>query len=182
MGFRQAAVLSSVSFFLGVLFICLNVDYRLLFHLNEQAVEDGFQLYTTFYSAPPAIKAMLYGIGGVGIIGLTSKVATWDESALFFDGSSLAAYIFSIALYFTVTIPSVQTVVDPVPDVDTREDQIEAMRILSASNTLAMMLLGGILALQAGQEYARRLEQRELARAAALEKTEGSTLEVKKDQ
>ncbi|KZT27784.1 Shr3 amino acid permease chaperone [Neolentinus lepideus HHB14362 ss-1] len=181
MGFRQAAVLTSVCFFLGVLFICLNVDYRLLFHLNQQAVEDGFQFYTTFYNAPPAIKAMLYGMGGVGMIGLLSKVTQWDESAMFFDGSSLAAYMFSIALYFTVTIPSAQTIVDPVPDVDTREDQIEAMRVLSASNTIAIVLLGGILALQAGQEYARRIERREMAKLAELE-GEGSTLEVKKDQ
>lgn len=72
MGFRQAAVLASVSFFtgtqvqslshkiadqlLGVLFICMNVDYRLLWSLDDQAVKDGFVFYTTFYHAPPAIR------------------------------------------------------------------------------------------------------------------------------
>ncbi len=32
--------------------------------------------------------------------------------------------------------------------VDTREDQIEALRVLSAGNTLIIVLLGGVLALQ----------------------------------
>lgn len=74
MGFGQAAVLCSVSFVLGklpvsnddslsqpsvsgTLFVCFNVDHRLLYSdLTEQTVEDGFQFYTTFYNAPPAIR------------------------------------------------------------------------------------------------------------------------------
>ena len=75
MGYRQAAVLASVCFFfgkrvslqacliltsvgeVGVLFICLNVDYRILFMpLTEENISDGFAFYTTFYNSPPAIK------------------------------------------------------------------------------------------------------------------------------
>lgn len=51
-------------------------------------------------------------------------------------------------MYITVTVPSIETVVTPVEGVDTRGDQIEAMQILSAGNTLIMVLLGGILVLQ----------------------------------
>jgi len=69
-----------------------------------------------------------------------------------------------------VTIPAIRTVVTPVEGVDTREDQIEALRVLSAGNTLIMVLLGGVLALQGGQEWARRLEMRELAKIGAEEK------------
>jgi ER membrane protein SH3 len=54
-------------------------------------------------------------------------------------------------MYITVTIPAIRTVVTPVEGVDTHEDQIEAMRILSAGNTLMMVLLGGILALQVSE-------------------------------
>ena len=60
------------------------------------------------------------------------------------------AYIFAMATYIAVTIPSLRTIVEPVPDVDTLEDRIEAMRILSAGNTIMMVLLGSILALQVG--------------------------------
>jgi hypothetical protein len=99
MGFKQAAVLAPVSFFLGenllllyvfvayhrrsplpryviaqlagllpsnvlwrvvgVLFICFNVDHRILWGsagLTDEVVVDGFQFYATFYNAPPAIK------------------------------------------------------------------------------------------------------------------------------
>ena len=41
----------------GVLFICFNVDQRVLWSgTTEDVVKDGFQFYTTFFNAPPAIK------------------------------------------------------------------------------------------------------------------------------
>jgi hypothetical protein len=108
----------------------------------------------------------LHGLIGVGLIGLISKLHKWDESAMFFDGSSLgeyhpslvnsrhfnvrasAAYVFAIAIYLTVIVPSLRTIVMPVENVDTRDDQVEAMRILAAGNTIIMVLLGAILTLQ----------------------------------
>ncbi|KAI1796569.1 hypothetical protein LXA43DRAFT_1152946 [Ganoderma leucocontextum] len=258
MGYRQAAVLVSVSFFLGVLAICLNVDYRILFTpLSDNVVRDGFEFYTTFYNSPPAIKAsflrslqlsihsgpvvppstaidpfihdpihaLLHGIVLLGLVGLIGKLHSWDESAVFFDGSSLgafslhdlslpcpgihpttspalvavaysyhlslwpsstfqtptAAYIFALAVYMTVGIPSCRTVADPVPDVDTKDDQIEALRVLSAGNTIIIVLLGGILALQVGQQWAQRLEHN-IATEAAAEKTKAAAPESKKDK
>jgi len=78
MGFKQAAILAPVSFFLGegstlhaarnltkprqigVLFICFNVDHRVLWsEVSEDVIKDGFQFYTTFFNAPPAIKVRL---------------------------------------------------------------------------------------------------------------------------
>jgi hypothetical protein len=42
---------------IGVLFICLSVDHRLLYQeLTQEAIDDGFLFYTTFFNAPPAIK------------------------------------------------------------------------------------------------------------------------------
>lgn len=61
---------------------------------------------------------------------------------------ALAAYVFSIAVYITVTIPALQTIVTPLPDVDTREDQVGALSVLSAGNVIIMFLLGAILVLQ----------------------------------
>ncbi|KAG6333542.1 hypothetical protein ID866_5553 [Astraeus odoratus] len=169
MGFRQGAVLASSSFFLGVLFICFFVDYRILHQpLTDEIVEDGFRFYATFFTAPPAIKALLHGLMGVGILGLIAKLHAWTDSAILFDGSSLAGFIFAVAVYLTVTIPGLRTIVTPT-EVDTRADRIEAMRVLAAGNTIMMVVLGAILALQGGQEYARRVELKE---AAAVEKAE----------
>jgi len=155
MGFRQAIVLGSVSFFLGVLFICFNVDHKLLWgELTEETVQDGMQFYTTFYGAPPAIKALLHGLVGLGLVGLVSKLHNWDESAMFFDGSCLCIYMFGVAVYGTVIIPSLRTMVS----IASEAEKIEAMRILSAANVIIGVCLCGVLLLQAGQEYARRID------------------------
>ena len=71
-----------------------------------------------------------------------------------------AAYIFSLAVYLTVGIPACRTVADPVPDVDTHDDQVEALRILSAGNTIIIVLLGAILTLQARARYYRYDDER----------------------
>lgn len=105
---------------------------------------------------------------GVGLIGFVSKIHKWDESAIYFDGGSLgrshrivlsrlcklkpqlslAAYMFGVVVYLTVTVNSLRTIVNPVENVDTREDQVEAMRILSAGNVIIVACLGLILSLQ----------------------------------
>ncbi|KAL5531646.1 hypothetical protein ACEPAG_4523 [Sanghuangporus baumii] len=170
MGFRQAVVLASVCFSFGVLFVCFTIDHKLLFgQLNEQSVEDGFFFYTTFYNAPPVIRALLHSIIGCGVLGLVAKLHRWDDTAMFFEGSSLVAYVFAIGVYLSVSIPSLRTIVDPVVDVDTRGDRIEAMRILAAGNTIIMVLLGAVLFFQGGEQYARRYEARELAKFAEQE-------------
>ena len=95
----------------GVLFICLNVDHRILYgELTEDVIQDGIQFYTTFFNAPPAIKvkgfaqekknakfhdisqALLHGFVGIGVLGLLLKVARWDTSAKWFDGSSMGEF------------------------------------------------------------------------------------------
>ncbi|KAF8074769.1 Shr3 amino acid permease chaperone [Lyophyllum atratum] len=186
MGFKQAAVLAPVSFFLGVLFICFNIDHRILWgQLTNDVVSDGFQFYATFFNAPPAIKALLHGMIGVGLVGLLSKLHKWDDSAMFFDGSCLGAYVFSIAVYITVTIPALQAIVTPLEAVentqDAEEDRVQAIRVLSAGNVIVMVLLGAILVLQAGQEYARRAEVKALGKLEEEERRKATRVE-KKDQ
>lgn len=59
-----------------------------------------------------------------------------------------AAYIFALSVYLTVGVPASRTIATPVEGVDTREDQIEALRLLSAGNTIIIAILGGVLFLQ----------------------------------
>lgn len=174
MGYRQAAVLAADCFCLGVLCICLNVDYRILFTpLTDEVVRDGLEFYTMFYHSPAGIKATLHAVIGVGITGLVGKVVIWDDSAMFFDGTSLAAWIFAIAVYISVGVPSIRTVAAPLAGVDTRADQIEALRVLSAGNTIILVLLGAILVLQAGEAYARRLDAKAMAEAQTIPEGKG---------
>ncbi|KAH8116425.1 Shr3 amino acid permease chaperone [Phellopilus nigrolimitatus] len=174
MGFRLSAVLASVCFVAGTLFVCFTVDQKLLYRdVTEQSVEDGFFFYTTFYNAPLVIKTLLHTVVGIGILGLIGKLHKWDECALFFDGSSLAAYVFATGVYLAVSIPALRTIVDPIEGVDTREDRIEAMRVLAAGNSIIMILLGAILCLQGGEEYARRYEAKVLAKFEESQKAAG---------
>ncbi|THH32396.1 hypothetical protein EUX98_g1815 [Antrodiella citrinella] len=197
----------------GVFSVCLTVDYRVLFvPLQEEAVRDGLEFYTTFFHSPPAIKALLHAVMGVGLIGLVGKVHKWDESAMYFDGSSLgtchfpphsivcfpfpfdlpspplrktASFVFAIVVYISVGIPASRTIATPVPDVDTREDQVEALRILSAGNVIMAVCLGGVLVLQIGETYARHVEANEVARTIAADAAAAATepkVESKKDQ
>ena len=75
-------------------------------------------------------------------------------------------FVFGVMLYTTVVIPGIRTVADPVEE-ETRQDQTEALRVLAAGNTLIVICLGLVIALQAGQEWARRTEAKALADATA---------------
>ena len=117
----------------------------------------------------------MHAIMGVGVIGLVGKLVRMDDSAKWFDGSSLGAsvlrpvfeglrltthyrrtqrplptavYIFALSVYLSVGLPASRTIAAPVEGVDTRADQIEALRLLSAGNTIIIALLGMVLALQ----------------------------------
>jgi hypothetical protein len=119
----------------------------------------------------------MHAIMGVGVIGLVGKLTKMDDSAWFFDGSSLgepiveaiesaqlthtqplnlnlflppptAAYIFALSVYLSVGLPASRTIATPVEGIDTREDQIEALRLVSAGNTIVIALLAGVLLLQ----------------------------------
>jgi hypothetical protein len=161
MGFGQAAVLASVSFFLGVQFINFNVDHRVLFEQpTEETIQTAYQYYTTFFNAPLAVKALMHTMMAIGFSGLFSKLHKWDDSAKFFDGTCLAMYLFGVVMYIAVTIPALRTVVTPLAE-DTDTDRFEALRVLAAGNTIVILCLAGVLLMQAGQEYARRYEERE---------------------
>ncbi|KAF8316766.1 Shr3 amino acid permease chaperone [Clavulina sp. PMI_390] len=182
MGFRQGAVLSATSFFLGVLFIAFNVDRRILYTgstPSELDYADAVSFYKTFYEAPLAIKGLLHAVIGIGMLSCILKLAEWDESALFFDGTSTGLFLIGIIIYISVTIPTLRTVVAPLAE-ETIKDQREALSVLSAGNTLIVLTLVGVLLLQGGQEYARRQELKEAQEAEAA--AQAAAAAEKKDQ
>src|ERR1700733_1543296 len=50
-------------------------------------------------------QALLHGFIGVGFIGLLTKLHAWDDSAMFFDGTSLGKSILLIYVFFTDSEP-----------------------------------------------------------------------------
>lgn len=61
--------------------------------------------------------------------------------------SFTGVFLLGVILYISVTIPTLRTVVTPL-EVDTVQDQREALAVLSASNTLIILCLIGVLFLQ----------------------------------
>jgi hypothetical protein len=66
------------------------------------------------------------------------------------------AYILALAVYMTVTIPALRTIVTPHKE-DTRDVRIEAMRVLSAGNTIIVVILAGVLLLQVSLNFVDRV-------------------------
>lgn len=227
MGFRQAALLCSICFFLGeccnivdredlsdrvrdtgILFINFNVDHQILFiERNEKSVAQGYAYYTTFLRAPLAVKvraltlrnqrktlrdeigayAHAHGRRSAQLgrelhdLDRLCIVLRWNlyrcAQAVNSIGYVLtpcsALYVGSIAMYISVAIPSIRTVVEPLPD-DTPQDREDALSVLGAANVLIALLLIGILGLQGGQEYAKRIEKMELDKIKAEEAKEAA--------
>lgn len=65
-----------------------------------------------------------------------------------YPGRPIAAFIFAIAVYLSCSIPAIRTVVTPVEGVDSPEDQVQAMQLVSAGNVIMLGLLGLVIALQ----------------------------------
>jgi hypothetical protein len=104
---------------------------------------------------------------GIGLICLLGKLHKWDESAMWFDGSSLgmnkprwarsrirltwfraAVFVFAIAVYLTVTIPALKAVVNPA-GADSEFTLDQNLGLLGAGNTIIAGLLVLVLVMQA---------------------------------
>jgi hypothetical protein len=102
---------------------------------------------------------------GIGIVCLLGKLHRWDESAIWFDGSSLgmtkpavrllptnefltAVFVLAIAVYLSVTIPALKAVVNPA-EADPELTFDQNLGLLGAGNTIIAGLLVLILVMQA---------------------------------
>ena len=58
----------------------------------------------------------------------------------------------AIVLYLSVTIPGIRTIIEPLPT-ETEADHIETLRIIGASNTMSVVCLVAVLAMQVLLSY-----------------------------
>jgi hypothetical protein len=59
----------------------------------------------------------------------------------------IAGFVFCIVTYLTITIPSLRTVVTPLP-ADTHTDQVQALQLVSAANVINIVIISLIFGLQ----------------------------------
>jgi hypothetical protein len=109
-----------------------------------------------------------------------------SESNMLFDGASLVLYMAGITVYLTNIVKGFRVVTAGIygdiglaaaqgekVDLQEGEDFIsreDTLRVYAASNTILALVLVGVLVLQAGQWYAKRAEENEIAQ---IEKKEG---------
>jgi hypothetical protein len=114
MGFRTGFILVSVSFLTGVLFIISIYDFPLLYTEHGQTELDvAEKFYLSLFRGPTAIKALLHGMIGLGLVGLLAKLHRWTETAKWFDGVSLVLFMGCVAMYGSVQIPNLRVLADP---------------------------------------------------------------------
>ncbi|CED83320.1 Shr3 amino acid permease chaperone [Phaffia rhodozyma] len=195
--FLSSVVYTCSAFLLGVVLVNQIVDYDLLYsQLTEASIEKAYVYYQTWWDAPVGVKALLHVLAVSPVLALILKLNAWTESAIFFDGSALVLQVATLILYLTVHIPSLRTFLPPsppapagtwsflppavVPEVPpSAGDRADAVRVLAAGNALVAICLIGTIGMQAGQEYARKTEERE--QRLMDEKAQREAERVKKD-
>lgn len=135
------------------------------------------------HASPPLISRILHIVIGTGLLGFLLKLYKPSEANLLFDGASLVLYLCGITVYIanivkglrTVTADAYSGVPKALEEGETITSKIkqgteaeyigreDSLRVLAASNTILALVLVGVLVLQAGQWYAQRKEQEEIA-------------------
>jgi len=184
--FATYMIIGPTCFFLGMLFSSFPYDYPLLWVSGDTpaAYLDQLETHLKFiHASPPLITRVLHSAIAVGLSGFFIKLFKPSEANLLFDGASLVLYVIGIIVYITnivkgLRIVSAGTYGDLLLDqniqagVDGAGKAIEgavvgredSLKVLAASNTILALVLVGVLVLQAGQWYAERKEQDEVAK------------------
>ncbi|KAK8180263.1 secretory component protein shr3 [Phyllosticta capitalensis] len=199
--FATFLIICPTCFFLGILFSSFPYDYNVLWHVPQppdtrEVYFDLLENHLKFlHASPPIISRILHIVIGTGLLGFITKLYKPSEANMLFDGASLVLYMCGVIVYITNIVKGLRIVTsgvyDPTaltgsdgtgsdePEYIGRED---SLRVLAASNTILALVLVGVLVLQAGQWYAQRKEDAEIAEMdrAAEEKKKGK--ESKKRQ
>ncbi|KAK7510726.1 secretory component protein shr3 [Phyllosticta citriasiana] len=199
--FATFLIVCPTCFFLGILFSSFPYDYNVLWHVPQPP--DSREVYFNLlenhlkflHASPPIISRILHIVIGTGLLGFITKLYKPSEANMLFDGASLVLYMCGVIVYITNIVKGLRIVTAGTygpgdvsesdgagsedPEYIGRED---SLRVLAASNTILALVLVGILVLQAGQWYAQRKEDAEIAEMdrAAEEKKKGK--ESKKRQ
>jgi len=181
--FAQFLVVGPTCFFLGILFAQLPYDYNVLWTLPDDRTTyfTILEEHIRFMYASPAIVSRILNIAiGTGLLGFLIKLFKPNQANMLFDGASLVLYMAGITVYLTNIVKGFRVVTagvygditkaspgelseEDAGDYISRED---TLRVFAASNTILALVLVGVLVLQAGQWYAKKAEERELAEFA----------------
>ncbi|KAF2090493.1 Shr3 amino acid permease chaperone [Saccharata proteae CBS 121410] len=178
--FATFLIIGPTCFFLGILFASFPYDYNLLWH-TPASREPYFLLLENhlrfLHASPPIISRILHIVIGTGLLGFVTKLYKPSEANMLFDGASLVLYMCGVVVYITNIVKGLRVVTtgqygagpelaENVAEGTAESEYIgreDSLRVLAASNTILALVLVGVLVLQAGQWYAQRKEDAEIA-------------------
>lgn len=133
------------------------------------------------HSSPPLIARLLHIIMAVGFLGFFIKLFKPSESNMLFDGASLVLFVIGVGVYVANIVKGLRTVSSDIwagGQFEEKHDgpltgeivlgREDSLKVMAASNTILVLVLVGVLVLQAGQWYA---ERKELDEYELIEKT-----------
>lgn len=181
-------MLAAVCFFLGIIFAQFPYDYPLLWTSDPVAPSFFDQLETHLkfmHQSPPLIARLLHIIMAVGFLGFFIKLFKPSESNMLFDGASLVLFVIGVGVYVANIVKGLRTVSSDIWSSGNFAEKHEgpltgeivlgredSLKVMAASNTILVLVLVGVLVLQAGQWYA---ERKELDEYDIVEKTDDQT-------
>ncbi|KAF1987785.1 Shr3 amino acid permease chaperone [Aulographum hederae CBS 113979] len=193
--FATFLIIGPTCFFLGMLFSLFPYDYNVLWAVPESR-EPYFNLLENhlkfLHASPPLIPRILNIVIGTGLLGFIVKLYKPSEANMLFDGASLVLYMIGVTVYIANIVKGLRVVSagtygqmelvegETIPPPDPINGEMigreDSLRVLAASNTILALVLVGVLVLQAGQWYAQRKEEAEIAEMdrIAAEKKNGS--------
>lgn len=166
-----------------MLFSAFPYDYPLLWtsEPTPSAYYDQFETHLKFlHASPPIIPRILHIAIAVGFSGFFIKLFKPSEANLLFDGASLLLYVIGVVVYITNIVKGLRIVTSGVYGLKESDSEMaigreDSLRVLAASNTILALVLVGVLVLQAGQWYAERKEQDEVAKYEKEEKEKNAS-------
>ncbi|KAF2671222.1 Shr3 amino acid permease chaperone [Microthyrium microscopicum] len=177
--FATFLIIGPTCFFLGILFIMLPYDYYVLW--STPPGSDRTPYFTLqenhlkiLHRSPPLIARILHLVIGTGLLGFITKLYRPSEANMLFDGASLVLYMCGVVVYIVNIVKGMRAATnswygpgEPAVDGMGVEDELltreDSLRVMAASNTILALVLVGVLVLQAGQWYAQRQEEQEIA-------------------
>lgn len=128
------------------------------------------------HQSPPLIGRILNIAIGTGLLGFMMKLFKPSEANLLFDGASLVLYMCGVVVYLSNIVKGLRVATNGLYGAEAAQaaggkseydddylDREDSLRIMAASNTILALVLVGVLVLQAGQWYAQRKEEDEIA-------------------
>jgi len=161
-----------------MLFSSFPYDFPLLWtsEITPDAYYDQLEGHLKFiHASPPIIPRILHIVISIGFIGFFTKLFKPSEANLLFDGASLVLYLIGVVVYITNIVKGLRIVtasaynVVPEGSTDIAIGREDSLRVMAASNTILALVLVGVIVLQAGQWYAERKEQDEVAKFEATQ-------------